>query len=188
VNRFKIRLPIGHAGRAVRVAVVGVVASLAVLVSGCGAGQVSQMAVQDPAVNGNKVTFNNVALRDIRIQAKQSGDFLQPGRTVDLVLVAVNQSPDAPDRLVGITSDVGTVTVSGDARLPAGGMLFIGTPDGQKVAPGPIDSNNAVKATVTLAKPISNGLTYNFTFNFEKAGQATVLVPIAAGLTPPQQI
>ncbi|HEX5255990.1 MAG TPA: hypothetical protein VFW69_19350 [Mycobacterium sp.] len=177
MNRFKIRL--GLPALAV---------AMAVLLSGCGAGQVSQMAVQEPAINGNKVTFKNVALRDIRIQASQSGDYLQPGRTVDLVLVAVNQSATAADRLVGITSDIGTVTVSGDARLPAGGSLFIGTPEGEKVAPGPVGSNTAAaKATVNLAKPISNGLTYNFTFNFEKAGQATVAVPISAGLMPPQQ-
>jgi hypothetical protein len=187
VNRFKIRLPFDPA-RAARVAVVALAAFLAVVLSGCGAGQVSQMAVQEPAVNGNKVTFNNVALRDIRLQAAQTGDFLQPGKTVDLVLVAINQSPNVADKLVGITSDIGTVTVSGDARLPVGGMLFIGTPEGQRVAPGPIDSNNAAKATVTLAKPISNGLLYNFTFNFEKAGQATVQVPISAGLLPPHQI
>lgn len=167
-----------------RFAVVGLVALVAALLSGCGAGQISQMATQEPAVNGNRVTINNVALRDIRMQAVQTGDFLQPGRTVDLVAVAVNQSPDAEDRLVGITSDIGTVTVSGDARLPAGGMLFIGTPDGPNVAPGPLGSNNTVKATVNLAKPISNGLTYNFTFNFQKAGQASVQVPISAGLGP----
>ena len=167
-----------------RFAVVGLVALVAALLSGCGAGQISQMATQQPAVNGNKVTFNNVALRDIRMQAVQTGDFLQPGRTVNLVAVAVNQSPDITDRLVSITSDIGTVTVDGDARLPAGGMLFIGKPDGQNVAPGPLQSNNAVKATVALAKPISNGLTYDFTFNFEKAGQASVLVPISAGLGP----
>ncbi|OBA74304.1 hypothetical protein A5641_28180 [Mycobacterium sp. 1554424.7] len=167
-----------------RFAVVGLVALVAALLSGCGAGQISQMATQEPAVNGNKVTVNNVALRDVRMQAVQTGDFLQPGKTVDLVAVAVNQSPDVPDRLVSITSDVGAVTIGGDGRLPAGGMLFIGTPDGPKVAPGPIEANNAVKATVALAKPISNGLTYSFTFNFEKAGQATVLVPISAGLGP----
>jgi copper(I)-binding protein len=172
VNRFKISLPI-----------LSVVASIAALLSGCGAGQISQMATQEPAVNGNKVTLNNVALRDVRIQAAQTSDYLQPGRTVDLVLVAVNQSPDVADRLVGVTSDIGTVTVSGDARLPAGGMLFIGTPEGGKVAPGAVGSKNAAaKATVNLDKPITNGLTYNFTFNFEKAGQASVLVPISAGL------
>ena len=179
MNRFKIRLGLPA---------LAVAGATAVLLSGCGAGQVSQMAVQEPAINGNKVTFNNVALRNIRIQASQSGDYLQPGRTVDLVLVAVNQSVTTADRLVGITSDIGTVTVSGDARLPAGGSLFVGTPEGAKVAPGPIGANTAAaKATVNLAKPISNGLTYNFTFNFEKAGQATVAVPISAGLKPPQE-
>jgi hypothetical protein len=168
VNRFKI----------------GVVVMVAALLSGCGAGQISQMATQEPAVNGNKVTINNVALRDIRMQAVQTGDFLQPGRTVDLVAVAVNQSPDVADRLVGITSDIGTVTVGGDGRLPAGGMLFIGAPEGHNVGPGPLGSNNAVRATVALTKPITNGLTYNFTFDFEKAGQASVQVPISAGLGP----
>ena len=182
MNRFKISLPALTA----RGAVLALVALVTALLSGCGAGQVSQMATQEPAVDGNKVTINNIALRNIRMQAVQTGDFLQPGRTVDLVLVATNQSPDVADKLVGITSDIGTVTVSGDAGLPAGGKLFVGTPDGQKVAPGPIGSSNAVKATVTLAKPISNGLNYNFTFNFEKAGQASVLVPISAPIVPPQ--
>ncbi|ORV86152.1 hypothetical protein AWC11_18045 [Mycobacterium interjectum] len=167
-----------------RFAVVGLVALVAALLSGCGAGQISQMATQEPAVNGNRVTINNVALRDIRMQAVQTSDFLQPGRTVDLVAVAVNQSPDVADRLVSITSDIGAVTIGGDGRLPAGGMLFIGKPEGQNVAPGPLEPNNAVKATVALAKPISNGLNYNFTFNFEKAGQASVMVPISAGVGP----
>ncbi len=182
MNRFKIRLGLPA------LAIAGVMAVLAALLSGCGAGQVSQMAVQEPAINGNKVTFNHVALRDIRIQANQTGDYLQPGRTVDLVLVAVNLSPNTADRLVGITTDIGTVTVTGDPRLPAGGSLFVGTPEGEKVAPGPVGSNTAAaKATINLVKPISNGLTYNFTFTFEKGGQATVAVPISAGLTPPQQ-
>jgi copper(I)-binding protein len=177
VNRFKIRLP--------ALAVLALIGMLTATLTGCSAGQISQMATQEPAVNGNRATFNNVALRDIHIRATQSGDFIEPGKTVDLVLVAINQSPDITDRLVGITSDIGTVTLAGgDGRLPAGGMLFIGTPDGKNPAPGPMDANNAAKATVTLAQRITNGLAYNFTFNFEKAGQATVMVPIAAGLAP----
>ncbi|OBF05457.1 hypothetical protein A5730_01380 [Mycobacterium sp. ACS4054] len=181
MNRFEMSLPVRPALRLL----AGLV--LALVLSGCGAGQVSQMAVQEPAINGNKVTFNNVALRDIRMQAQQTSASIQPGQAVELVLVAINQSPSVPDRLVSITSDVGSVTLSGDGRLPAGGMLLIGTPEGQKVAPGPMGSSNAVRATVNLAKPISNGLLYNFTFNFEKAGQATVQVPVSAGLDQPQQ-
>nr|WP_163645971.1 hypothetical protein [Mycobacterium conspicuum] len=168
------------------IAALGVLAFLAATLSGCGTGQISQTAAQEPAVNGNKVNINNVLLRDIRIQAAQTGDFVHPGRSVDLVLVAINQSPNVADRLVGITSDIGTVAVTGDGRLPAGGMLFLGPPEGQRVAPGPLESNNAGKATVNLSKPISNGLAYNFTFTFEKAGQATVPVPISAGLAAPQ--
>lgn len=185
MNRVKISLPI-RLVQTSRAAVVVLAALVAALLSGCGAGQVSQMATQEPAINGNKVTVNNVALRAIRMQAVQTSDALQPGRTVDLVLVAINQSPDVADKLVGITSEIGTVTISGEAGLPAGGMLFIGTPDGQKVAPGPIDSNKTVKATVTLAKPISNGLNYHFTFKFEKAGEACVMVPISAPVTSPE--
>jgi hypothetical protein len=174
VNRFKIGL---------RAGIIGVLALLAAAtLSGCGTGQIAQTAAQEPAVNGNKVNINNVLLRDVRIQATQSGDFVQPGRPVDLVLVAVNQSPDVADRLVAITSDIGSVAVSGDPRLPAGGMLFIGPPEGQRVAPGPLESSGAAKATVNLTKAISNGLTYNFTFTFEKAGQASVRVPISAGV------
>ena len=184
MNGFEIGLPIRRPGLAARVAVAGLVTVLAALLSSCGAGQISQMATQEPAVNGNKVTINNVALRDVRMQAVQTGDFLQPGRSVDLVAVAVNQSPDVADRLVSITSDIGTVTIGGEGQLPAAGTLFIGKPEGASVAPGPVGASNAVRATVALNKPISNGLTYNFTFIFEKAGQANVLVPVSAGLEP----
>lgn len=182
MNRCNIRLRL--AGMTTSVASI---ALLAAALSGCGAGQISQTANQKPAVNGNRLTINNVLLRDIRIQAVQTSDFIQPGKAVDLVLVAVNQSPDVSDRLVGITSDIGSVTVAGDARLPASGMLFVGTPDGQIVAPGPLPSNQAAKATVNLTKPIANGLTYNFTFKFEKAGQGSVMVPISAGLATPHE-
>ena len=33
-----------------------------------------------------------------------------------------------------------------------------------------VEAADAVKATVALTKPITNGLNYNFTFDFEKAG------------------
>ncbi len=184
MNHLNIRLSFGPAKLAAWLAAV---ALAVVSLSGCGTGQISQTAGQEPAVNGNRLTINNVALRDIRIQAAQTGDFLQPGKSVDLVLVVVNNSPDVNDRLTGITSDIGNVTVSGDAKLPAGKMLIIGTPEGQAVAPGPAEGNGAAKATVNLTKPITNGLTYKFTFKFEKAGEASVQVPISAGLSQPHE-
>ena len=81
-----------------------------------------------------------------------------------------------------IAEVIGTVTLSGDTTLPANGVLVVGTPDGQPLENAGLAE--AVKAAVVLSKPISNGLTYNFTFAFEKAGKTTAAVPISAGEAP----
>jgi hypothetical protein len=158
----------------------------AVALTGCGSGQVSQTSSQASAVDGSQAVINNVALRNVRIQAVQTGDFLRPGAKVDLVLVVTNQSPDVADKLVGITTDIGTVTVTGDSRLPAGGVLFVGTPQGQnRKAVDAVEAADTAKASVELSQPITNGLNYNFTFNFEKAGSTSLMVPISAPQAPP---
>ncbi len=159
---------------------------IASAVVGCGAGQVSQVATQEPAVNGTLATFDNIALRNIHIQAVEKGDALEPGQDVDLIFTAVNLSPDRADRLVGITTDIGEVTVTGEKELPANGVLVIGSPDGVEEL-SKIEGADVAKATVALSKPIRNGLTYDFTFTFEKAGERTVAVPISAGNAPRQE-
>ena len=100
-----------HSTRVAALAAGGLVGAVAL--AGCSAGQLSQTASQESAVDGNHADINNVALRNVRIQAQQNTDFLRPGATVDLVLVVVNQSPDVADKLVGISTDIGKVTVTG---------------------------------------------------------------------------
>jgi copper(I)-binding protein len=156
----------------------------AVVLSGCGAGQISQTATQEPAVNGTNGTAGDVALRNIHLRAIQSTDYVQPGRDVELIFTAVNNSPDVDDKLVSITSDVGTVSLEGDGTVPAGGVLVVGQPDGQIAALESAEAAEAVTAKVDLSKPITNGLTYKFTFDFERAGQTAVQVPISAGESP----
>ncbi|BBZ47235.1 hypothetical protein [Mycobacterium parmense] len=153
----------------------------AAAVSGCSAGQQSQTATIEPAVNGSMATLNNIALRNIRIRAEQSGYAVRPGNTVDLALVAANQSPDTADALVAVTSDVGAVTVAGTATIPADGILIVDSP-------GRVDASalaevipaNTATATVILTKPISNGLTYEFAFQFAHVGKISVQVPVSA--------
>ncbi len=158
-----------------------------VALAGCGTGQLSQTAMQQSAVDGNQAVVNNVALRNVRILALQTGDFLRPGATVDLALVAVNQSPDITDKLLGVTTDIGKVTLTGDPTLPASGVLFIGPRSGQhQKAADAVESADSVKATVALAKPVTNGPNYEFTFTFEKAGSVSVAVPISAPEAPRQ--
>jgi len=191
VNRFDYRDSNRRSSRIAALAAGGLIGAAAL--AGCGAGQLSQTASQESAVDGNAAVINNppssIALRNVRIQAQQNTDYLHPGATVDLVLVVVNQSPDVADKLVGVTTDIGKVTVTGDPTLPAGGTLFVGTPNGQnrKAADSAaaVEAANFVKATVALTKPITNGPNYNFTFNFEKAGSVSLPVPISAPEGPP---
>ena len=158
MNRLTNRLTATTAG----------LAAFGLLLTGCGSGQISQTAGQEAAVNGMSANLKNIALRNVHLQSSQSGDYLQPGRIVPLVFVAANDSPDVNDKLVGISSDVGNVVLTGDGSIAAGSSLVAGVGGGET-------------AQVTLTKPITNGLSYNFTFDFEKAGRTTVAVPIAAG-------
>ena len=188
MNRFDYRVSRSRSSR--RSAKLGVLAAGAVIgaaaIAGCSAGQVAQTAMEESAVDGSQAVINNVALRNIHIQALQTGDFVRPGTTVDLVFAAVNQSPDFTDKLVGITTDIGKVTVTGDPTLRASGVLFVGPQNGQSMkSVSAVENANFVKATIALTKPITNGPNYDFTFNFEKAGSVTVGVPMSAPESAP---
>ena len=176
MTRFKNRVFAATAG----------LAACGVILTGCSAGQISQSADQQAAVNGNSANVKHIALRNVHLQATQSGDYLQPGRIVPLVFVAANNSPDVADKLVSITSDVGTVALTGEGAIPANGALIVG-PDGGRsesmaegTAAGTAAGTVPPSAAVTLTEPITNGLGYEFTFTFEKAGSTTVSVPISA--------
>ena len=155
-----------------------------VLLSACSAGQVAQTATQEPAINGTSALLGDIALRNVHLYAVQTTDYLQPGREVDLIFAAANASPDVSDKLVSITSDVGSVTLTGDTEIPVNGVLVVGTPDGQPTPLENVEAADTAEAIVELEKPITNGLTYDFTFTFENAGETTVGVPISAGEAP----
>jgi hypothetical protein len=165
VNRLSYRL----------VAASASLAACGVLLTGCGSGQISQVASQEAAVNGMSANAKNISLRNVHLLATR--DSVVPGKVLPLVFVAANNSPDVDDKLVSITSDVGTVALTGDSAIPAGRAL-VAAPMGQ---PEAMSSTAPGSAAVTLTKPITNGLSYPFTFTFEKAGVITVAVPLSAG-------
>ena len=162
--------------------------SAAIVLSGCSAGQISQSASQQPAVNGTLAWVGDptsgIALRNVHLRAPQTTDYVQPGGDAELLFVAVNESAENDDRLVSITSSVGTVSLTGNLTVPAGGTLIVGTPDGTPSALDATEGADTVEASVQLTKPISNGLNYPFTFTFERSGQKELNVPISAGETP----
>lgn len=171
---------------AVTLAACGLAAAMAL--TGCGAGQISQTSTQHPAVNGNNARVGDsttgIALRNVHLRASQTSDSVKPGSDVELLFVAINESIEQGDRLVSITSPVGTVNLTGEVKLPVAGTLVVGTPDGQPSLLDAAEAANTAEAAVTLTQPISNGITYPFTFTFERSGQAELEVPISAGESP----
>ena len=137
MNRLTNRLVAATAG----------LAACGLLITGCGSGQISQTADQQAAVNGNSVNVKSIALRNVHLQATQTGDFLQPGRILPLLFIAANSSPDTNDKLVGITSDVGTVALTGDGSIPAGGALVA----------GPVDKGSDTWRTDLTASTLTGG-------------------------------
>jgi hypothetical protein len=176
VNRSTNRLWAATAG----------LAACGLILTGCGTGQIAQTANQSSAVNGTSGDIGEIALRNVHLQAVQTSDFLQPGTTVQLMFVVGNDSPDVDDKLVGVASEIGQVKLTGNNAIPARGSLIVGSPDGQDEVT-PMGSTTAPTAEVTLSKPITNGLTYNFTFDFENAGRTSVAVPLSAGEAPRRQ-
>jgi hypothetical protein len=161
---------------------------IAATLTGCSAGQQSQTATQEPAVNGASGGVGTIALRDVRIRAQVTGAALPPGNSVDLLFVAANQSATDNDRLVGITSDIGPVTLNPvNPEIPAARTLIVGKPDGVEAdAMQALSTAVKANATVKLTKPLASALTYNFVFTFERAGQAAIGVPVTAGDTAPR--
>ncbi|WP_422744336.1 hypothetical protein ACN27E_20835 [Mycobacterium sp. WMMD1722] len=157
---------------------------LAAGLTACSAGQISQTATQAAAVNGVDAGVGSIALRNVHLRAPQTSDYVRPGSEVELLFVAANNSPDQPDRLVGIRSDVGSAPLQGDTTVPPNGVLVAGEPDGQIAALESVDPASPLTVDVSLTKPITNGLTYPFTFTFQRSGDVTVQVPISAGEAP----
>ena len=147
----------------------------AVVLSGCSAGQVSQTAIQEAAVNGTSANIGEVAVRNVASAG-------QPDRRTTFSPGVKSNSFSSPPtvRRTSTTSwcrshpTSATVTLTGDTRCPPTARSSSAPPTGR---PRPLDSveaAKAAKATVQLSKPISNGLTYDFTFKFEQAGEGTV--------------
>ncbi|MGW5719550.1 hypothetical protein ACWEVP_25510 [Amycolatopsis sp. NPDC003865] len=133
-----------------RVLGAGVLALGAALVlAGCGAGQITQTASQQPAVNGTYAQVKTIVLRDAAVQYPTSGPGYPAGATPSLTLTVVNIGTQ-DDSLVSVTTEDGTqATLGGSKAVVAGHSLVIGPDDA-------VESTNEVQTTPPSA-PSSTG-------------------------------
>jgi len=97
---------------------------LAVVLTGCGAGQITQTDTQSSGVNGANANAGPIALRDVQLAApNNTPGAYPPGANAVLVATIVNTGLTS-DTLVGVTSPV------------AANVLINGSPTGGASLPG----------------------------------------------------
>ncbi|MBE8524381.1 hypothetical protein ILP97_44060 [Amycolatopsis sp. H6(2020)] len=183
-----------------RVLGAGVLALGAALVlAGCGAGQITQTDSQQPAVNGTHAQVKTIDLRNAAVQYPKSGPGYAAGAAPALTLTIVNRGAQ-DDALVSVTTADGTqATIEGSKTVVAMHSLVIGPDDA-------VESTNEVQSTgaptssstpTSPATPTGSSSASNSPGNLtatatpevpssgpaatptapEKAGQATVTLP-----------
>jgi copper(I)-binding protein len=170
------------------VAAAAVAAGVIAGTAACGAGQISQTANQQPAVNGGQAVLKALSVRDAQIvyPAENGEATLQAGGPLQLFVIITNSSATDKDTLTSITAPSGSIALSGTADIAPGKRLTIGKPAGVTSAPAPVEGNTAATATLTGVNDVRNGLTVPLTFHFARSGEVTVPTPV--GLSPKQPV
>lgn len=131
---------------------------LAAVLTGCGAGQITQTDVQQAAVNGASGTVGAMAVRNAQLAYPDNQDgTYAPGSTAELVVTIVNTG-QTDDQLVKITSPAaGSVTIDGSQTgtkpIPGG----FAVQSGQDVD----DSDAAASAAPSAEAPSSSPASSN---------------------------
>lgn len=176
------------------VAAAALASGLLIGTTACGAGQIAQTADQAPAINGNEIDAGPLALRDVHIVFPKDGsteEFVNGG-PLEMAFLIANGSPDTADKLEGISfaDGSGSVEIEGKTDIGPNKSLRAGTPALLlTVSAQPEDpSEERITVTVTGApNKITPGLTIPMVFDFEKAGETTISVPVDAGAILPRQ-
>jgi copper(I)-binding protein len=168
----------------------------ALLLTGCGAGQVASTTSQVAAVNGasGSSASNLVALRDVVMVYPGDGSATWPaGSDVPLTFTLVNSAGTADTLQRVSTPAAESVEVTGTTTIPARASV-VGVADaqgaGEQAAQQSTENQNSetpalyagtVQVTLQgLTSSITSGLTATVTFTFANAGDVVVPVPIAS--------
>lgn len=181
------------------VAAAALAAGAALVLSGCGAGQISQTAVQVAAINGNTANAGDIALRNVHIVFPGSGTTTHTtGGKAALALSIVNNGAVGTDELTGVTTDLGTVQITpakGDKlEIAPSETVVVSTPQagaethtsGETIKTEGGETTPARIEITGLTKDIIPGLAYDVTFSFKNNGNVVVQVPVDAGVEAPR--
>ncbi|HVV12391.1 hypothetical protein [Amycolatopsis sp.] len=175
--------------------VLGIGAAL--VLAGCGAGQITQTDTMLPAVNGALATAGKLSLRNVGITNRNDCEqAYTAGSNAPLSLTIANAG-GADDELVSVSSPSASgANIAGQKTIVAGSTLVVGNADAAEsagTASSAAPTSGAGAATGTPAKVgqatielqglksvIWPGQLTAVTFVFRDAGSVTLQVPVAA--------
>lgn len=141
------------------------VVSLALVVSGCGSGQLAQTAIQVAAVDGANGTAGPIGVRDVRLAPTEENAY-EAGADIPVKLWLSNDAID-PNTLTSVSTPAAdSVVVTGDAAI-----------QGQTLREITADGDTTVVVT-GLKEELPYGHSIPMTFTFASGGTITVNVPI----------
>ncbi|MEU6643221.1 copper chaperone PCu(A)C [Saccharomonospora sp. NPDC046836] len=155
--------------------------AVALLITGCGAGQITQTDTQEAAINGASAQAGTIAIRDAELafpEGIQPPAYLQ-GSNAEVFMSIVNQGGRV-DELVSASSDAATnVTIQGERSLPGGASLAI-----SPAAPTAGRQLHGEIVIEGLRRELRPGQTIVATLNFRDAGAVEVELPIMSPHEP----
>jgi copper(I)-binding protein len=161
-------------------AVLGLGAAL--VLAGCGAGQITQTSTIQPAVNGALGQTGPVSVRDASLANRNQCEQAYPaGSNVPLDLTIAN-SGQHDDELVSVSSANATgAAVQGQKTVVAGSTLVVSAPDQAAAGSGADAKIGHANVTLNgLKSTVWPGQLVPVTFAFRDSGTVTLDLPIAA--------
>lgn len=179
--------------------------AVAMVLSGCGAGQIAATSEQQAAIDGSTGGVGSMLVRDVVLAYPENGTNLYPqGADVPLELVIVNEG-ERPDTLTSVTTPAArAVVIQGSTQIPGGTAFTVIKGDEQHTSPvpsvpplplprpqqppGPAAPEAGSSARLgfgelrivltDLTRSIRAGQSVPVTFRFRNAGEVTVPVPM----------
>lgn len=143
---------------------------VALLLSGCAAGMISQTAQQVAAIDGGNATVGTMAVRNVLLATPPAANY-PPGAEIPVLAVLANDGFN-PDALTAVSTPAGQVKLSPEKIVvpPRSLVQLTGEgPQGIKLSGG--------------QRALCYGRSIPFTFSFEKAGQVTLNVTLQTPVT-----
>jgi copper(I)-binding protein len=183
--------PAGTSRRRVLTRFAPAVAGLgvAVLLVGCGAGQITQTDTQQSAVNGGSGQVGQIAIRDAELQFPDNAQGVYaPGSNATLIVTIANTGID-PDQLIAVSSPAASsVTIDGSASgskpIPGNFSIVSGVDvdDSTAAVQLPTTSTSAPTST-SSTETSSTGTSSTETSGARTSGRSTTTTHAAATTT-----